>query len=149
MSLADLVKLTIKARDKAKRTPATMLQSYIEQYVQSGKFDKFIESHPELIAHYLNPKGNENRPGIWRASAAGKCLQAQCFGIVAKRLSALMDHEATDPAYEDLPVEVVESPVKRKPMQNMALYNGTFAHIRWHMLFDADARRRYCSHGRV
>jgi hypothetical protein len=106
----------VKGGDKAKLSISKTLEKIIEDYCVSGEFDAWLEKHYSDAAKYLQPQHNAPRQGVFRASAAGKCIQQQCFKIV---------HEPE--------TDVVTRPGR----QNRALYNGTFSHARWHMLFDA------------
>jgi hypothetical protein len=106
----------VKGKTKAETSISKFLQHIIEEYTSSGGFDAYLDKHYEDAAKYLRPTHAGPRKGIFRASSAGKCMQAQVFGIVKEPQTDI---------------------VSRPPRQTRALWNGTFAHIRWHMLFDA------------
>jgi hypothetical protein len=111
--LAAFVK-QIKDDGKAKRSPGTALKKIIDDYCASGEFDQYLWEHRADMARYVEDHQSK-RPGIFRGSAAGKCLQQQVYGIVG------------EPGIEP----------HRPARQLRALQNGTFVHIRYHMLFDA------------
>jgi len=121
--LSPLAKFTasIKAVDKAKRNPAESLVAIIDAYTESGQFDTYITEHAADVVKYLKPE--TKRAGRWRASAAGKCLQEQAFNVVDREKPGRFKR---GPAITPRRVETLR-----------ALANGTFTHIRWHMLFDA------------
>ncbi len=106
----------VKGGDKAKLSISKTLEAIIEAYCVSGEFDSWLEKHYADAPQYLQPQHNAPRQGVFRASAAGKCIQQQLFKIV-----------------KEPETDVVTRPGR----QNRALYNGTFTHARWHMLFDA------------
>lgn len=110
----------IKANDKAKISPAKALEKIIDDYCMTKAFDTYIQNHADDVARYLKPD-HSTRPGVWRASAAGKCMQEQAFNKVAWWAGRF----EVSPARE------------RKPENMRALSNGTFGHVRWHLLFDA------------
>lgn len=106
----------LKSTTKAERSISETLKKIIDDYCVSGKFDAYIETHAADAAKYLATEGKQKRKGYFRASGAGSCLQQQCFKAV--------NEPETD---------VITRPAN----QIRALYNGTFVHVRYHMLFDA------------
>jgi hypothetical protein len=112
---------TIKSGDKAKRNPAEALVAMIDNYTASGLFDKYITEHAADVVRYLKPE--TKRPGRWRASAAGKCLQEQAFRVVDR----------------EKPGRFVSGPATtaRRVETYRALDRGTMGHVIWHLTFDA------------
>jgi hypothetical protein len=105
---------SLKAEDKAERTPSATLLKIIEDYSASDRFDQFVLTHRASLPDYISDHATSPRP--FRASAAGKCQQSQVYNAVK--------HPETDK-------------IRRPPRQFRALYNGTFSHLRWHLMFDA------------
>jgi len=114
-ALAALVS-SLKADEKAEQSASNMLIKIIDDYCKTGAFDKYLEHHSRDAAKYLYAEHPQERRGLFRASSAGKCRQAEVFKII---------HE---PKTND---------AKRKPGNFRALHNGTFTHARYHLLFDA------------
>lgn len=112
---------SIKSTDKSLRNPAERLLAIIDAYTLTGEFDKYITQHADDVARYLKP--DTVRPGRWRASAAGKCLQDQAFTTAAREAPGRFKSGPATTA--------------RKPQTLRALANGTFTHVRWHLMFDA------------
>lgn len=121
--LSPLARFTasIKATDKSNRNPAEKLLQIINDYTQTEQFDAYITRHAADVVRYLKP--DIVRPGRWRASSAGSCLQEQAFRTVAREKAGRF---SAGPAI-----------TQRKSETMRALANGTFMHIRWHLLFDA------------
>lgn len=125
-SLAALVK-EIKSDHKATKSASATLQQLIDDYLLSGEFDKYLHHHRHDLAKYIADP-YETSEMLFRASQAGVCPQKQAYSALNK----LMQREGaadTGPE-EDRPVTQVQ-----------ALYNGTFTHLRWHLLFDALAEK--------
>lgn len=120
--ISALAKFTnqIKDADKADLSISNALRFYIEEYHKSGEFDEYLKEHAADAMLYLQPNHPKERKGMFRGSAAGKCVQQQAFK-----------------ALEDRGTEVDKDTVDRPTTQTRALYNGTFGHVRWHMIFDA------------
>lgn len=124
-ALAAFVK-TIKDTDKAERSISNTLAKIIDDYCLSDKFDAWYRKKGRRAARrYLPDPAPAPRPGRFRASAAGKCLQAQCFAVLQN---------------EGFTIDT--DPVNRRAPTFRALHNGTIGHLRWHLFFDAlhDAR---------
>ena len=121
--LSPLARFTasIKATDKAKRNPAEALLHIIDEYTLSQQFDEYMTRHAADLVRYLKPE--RTRPGRWRASAAGKCLQSQAFTTAEKLKPGRFKRSLI--------------PQQRNANTYRALANGTFTHIRWHFVFDA------------
>jgi len=117
--LAGFVK-TMKAEHKAEESPSAALAKLIDDFCKTTEFDAYLAAHAVDIPNYIDDRSQERLR--FRASAAGKCAQQQAFGILARG------------AGDTLPRKVE---VDRPARQYRALYNGTFTHLRWHMLFDA------------
>ena len=122
---------SIKADDKAKKSPSTYLRKVIDDYCveevfdprrnrMTTVFDLYISTHANDLKKYVDTAEDE-RKGRFRGSAAGKCPQQQAYDIV----------------HREAPTMLTPSAVNRPARQMRALYNGTFGHIRWHMMFDA------------
>ena len=74
------------------------------------------------------------RPVRWRASSAGKCPQQQAYYALFEEVA---DGGVRDPEADwvlDFDFKVVEAPMA--PTGRRALYNGTFMHLRYHLMFD-------------
>jgi hypothetical protein len=127
--LKALVK-SIKVSDRATTTPSLALMKIVDDYCRSGRFDDYLRDHAADMARYAE-RDTRPREGLFRASAAGKCQQQQVFKIVQARAIAA----AKDAGVE--PIALPEDRILRPARQYRALQNGTFGHIRWHMLFDA------------
>lgn len=109
----------IKDDAKAQKTPSTLLKSIIDAYCVSGCFDDYLWQNRQNVMKYFSNPG-EDRSENFRASAAGECAQAQAYTVLVKK--GLMEER------RDVP----------RPAKTMrALYNGTFFHVRCHMMFDA------------
>jgi hypothetical protein len=106
---------SVKGEDKAKSSIPKFLEKVISDFCLSGEFDAYLDTHADDMAKYLR-KPDGPRPGLFRCSSAGKCAQAEVFQSV---------HEP--------PSDKVARPAR----QMRALHNGTFTHVRYHMLFDA------------
>lgn len=117
MNLKDLV-AEIKAETKAEASASATLKKIIDDYLLTDKFRDYLGDHRDDAPKYLPERGDPL--GRFRASSAGKCLQAQCFKAAKK-------------AGLEFPVDVVTRPARNA----RALLNGTFSHVRWHMIFDA------------
>lgn len=111
---------SIKSTDKSLRNPAERLLAIIDAYTLTGEFDKYITQHADDVARYLKP--DTVRPGRWRASAAGKCVQQQVFAAAQKLMPGRVDCPAA---------------IKRKAETHRALNYGTLFHVGKHLLFDA------------
>lgn len=122
MNLKDLV-AGIKAETKAETSASATLKKIIDDYLLTDAFRDYLATHREDAPKYLPEQGDP--PGRFRASSAGKCLQQQCFKAVAK-----------------LGVRVEAEKIVRPAKNARALLNGTFSHIRWHMIFDALHERK-------
>lgn len=122
MNLKDLV-AGIKAETKAEASASATLKKIIDDYLLTDAFRDYLATHREDAPKYLPEQGDP--PGRFRASSAGKCLQQQCFKAVAK-----------------LGVGVEAEKIVRPAKNARALLNGTFSHVRWHMIFDALHERK-------
>lgn len=122
----------IKEEAKAATSPSATLLKIINDFCLetvwderrnrfTTKFDHYLSNHASDLAKYIDTD-NTVRKGRWRASAAGKCLQQQAFEVVQRENPNLF-------------IKPKEPP--RPARQMRALFNGTFGHIRWHILFDA------------
>jgi hypothetical protein len=104
---------SIKSETKAERSPSATLAKIIEDYCASDRFDRFLDTMKSSLPEYIS---EHQTPRLFTASAAGKCQQQQVFKAVRM--------PKTDKQ-------------NRPPRQFRALYNGTFSHLRWHIMFDA------------
>ena len=122
---------SIKADDKAKKSPSTYLRKVIDDYCleevfdprrnrMTTLFDFYLSTHADDLKKYIDTAEGE-RKGRFRGSAAGKCPQQQAYDIV----------------YREAPTMLTPGVITRPARQIRALYNGTFGHVRWHMMFDA------------
>jgi hypothetical protein len=130
---------SIKDEDRASHSIGDTLKKILDDYTGSREFQQYCSDHAEDAAKYLKKQEGE-RQGRWRASSAGKCVQAQAFDVVLNELAEkLDDHDwfkearTTNPLH--VPLLYIE--VVRPARQVRALDNGTFGHVRWHMVFDA------------
>lgn len=117
MNLKDLV-AEIKSETKAEASAGATLKKIIDDYLLTDKFRDYLGDHRADAVQYIPERGDP--PGRFRASSAGKCLQEQCFKAAKK-------------AGLNFPTNVVNRPARNA----RALLNGTFSHVRWHMIFDA------------
>lgn len=137
----------IKNADKASRTISNFLKSLIEEHSASESFDRYIDRHAKDARQYLERFNERPRMGMFRASSAGKCLQQQAFKAIVASVNAIVivdtppqmttvDEKLVFIGGEYNEVDVARSETSRKGRQYRALFNGTFAHVRWHMFFD-------------
>ena len=108
----------IKAETKAELSPSNWLKKIVDDYLLEDTFKDYLFAHREDCAKYLDEPGKA--PGRFRASSAGSCLQQQAFKAVEKEGATLK-------------LTIITRPARNA----RALLNGTFGHIRWHMVFDA------------
>jgi len=111
---------TMKGDNLSKESPANTLKKAIDDYCKSGKFDEYMKLHSTRLAFFARDQ-EKNRRGTFRASGAGRCPQEQAFSAIEKHY----------------PNSLVKDVVVRPPHNSRALHNGTFMHLRYHMLFDA------------
>lgn len=106
----------IKDETKAEKSPSATLKKIIDDYCLSGKFDAFFVANKAKLLDYIADNGAK-RGTKHRASQVGKCAQASAFKLA----------------------QVPETPIRatRPATQARALHNGTFVHLRYHVLFDA------------
>lgn len=109
----------IKSETKAERSASETLKKIIDDYCKTDEFRKYLQTHRAEAGDYLEDATTPPGEYRYRASSAGKCLQAQAFKVVAKQLPLPLDK------------------VVRSAENQRALYNGTFMHMRYHMMFDA------------
>lgn len=118
--LAGLVK-TIKAEHKAEASPSSALQKLVDDYCKSEAFDDYLAGNADDLTNYVDDRTRDRLR--FRASAAGKCQQQQAFTILAR---------------EAVPAGIIiKKLIERPARQYRALYNGTFMHLRYHIMFDA------------
>jgi hypothetical protein len=118
--LAGLVK-TLKAEHKAEASPSNTLQKLIDDYCKTEAFDDYLAAHGNDLTHYVDDRSRDRLR--FRASAAGKCQQYQAFALLSR---------------EAIPFGTpLKKTVERPARQYRALYNGTFMHLRYHLMFDA------------
>ena len=110
----------MKGDNLSKESPANTLKKAIDDYCKSGKFDEYMKLHSTRLAFFARDQ-EKNRRGTFRASGAGRCPQEQAFSAIEKHY----------------PNSLVKDVVVRPPHNSRALHNGTFMHLRYHMLFDA------------
>lgn len=110
----------MKGGDLAKESAANTLKKIVDDYIKLGEFDKYVQKHADRLAWYVRDQEAERR-GTFRASGAGRCPQDQAFAAIDKLL----------------PGTLVKDVIVRPPHNARALHNGTFMHLRYHLLFDA------------
>jgi hypothetical protein len=112
----------IKEEHKALDSPSATLAKLIDDYCKTPHFDTYLAAHRHDLVQYVDDKRQIRKR--FRASAAGKCQQQQAFSVLA---------------LEGLPpgTKFIKSVVDRPARQYRALHNGTFSHLRWHLVFDA------------
>jgi hypothetical protein len=106
----------LKSETKAEKSASATLKKIIDDYCLSGEFDAYLVAHADDLAKYIGDNARA-RPQRHRASQIGKCAQQQAFKLAG----------------------IPKTPIRasRPATQMRALYNGTFVHIRYHMIFDA------------
>jgi hypothetical protein len=107
---------SIKEETKAERSASATLRKIIDDYSMSGKFDAYLAAHKDDLATYVSDQSLPRR-SRFRASQVGKCLQETAF-----KIAGFPEHRTSS---------------KRPARQYRALHNGTFMHLRYHLMFDA------------
>jgi hypothetical protein len=122
-----------KADERSSVTAAGTLTKIVNDYCREGSFSEYVEKHRMDAGNYL-PE-SQKRTTRWRASSAGKCPQQQSyetlFNIVAGSPSEV---ERAIPQWAEFVKPIIVPPMQ--PNLRRALYNGTFNHVRYHMMFD-------------
>jgi hypothetical protein len=119
-----------RAEERAAMSATGTLNRIIDDYCRSRDFSEYTAKHTGTIAKYL-AGGQQKRATRWRASAAGRCPQQQSY---ERLLDETAGRDLTTPTPE---YDWVATEPPMKPTARRALSNGTYAHARWHMTFDA------------
>ena len=123
----------LKDETKAEKSPSAMLKKMIDDYCLSGNFDAYLNKHKSKIESYIADQGLP-RTSRHRASQVGKCAQASAFALANKQYRTA---HPTENLGTEIPVPYSTMRSIRPARQFRALYNGTFFHLRTHIMFDA------------
>ena len=123
----------LKSETKAEKSPSATLKKIIDDYCTSGNFDSFLHKNKSNIEGYIADQGRP-RSTRHRASQVGKCAQASAFALANKLYREAQPIEALG-TLQPTQHSAVRS--IRPARQYRALYNGTFFHLRMHIMFDA------------
>lgn len=119
-----------KADERTTVTAAGTLTKLVNDYCRNGGFKAYLEEHRLEAGKYL-PGSQAGRPTRWRASAAGRCPQQQAYEVLLKEVGGVPEAILA----QEYAWLQIEPPMKAT--QRRALDNGTFTHVRYHMMFDA------------
>lgn len=121
-----------KADERSTVTAAGVLTKIVNDYCREGIFSEYMEQHRMEAGLYL-PE-SQHRDTRWRASSAGNCPQQQAYETLFRLVVERSDPTEAGIEMAEFAKSIVVPPMN--PNHRRALYNGTFNHVRYHMMFD-------------